>query len=462
LPEKTRRRDIHAWSPRARFEPTIRIGVILAEDACGRVDLRLTGAAGYVGPDASAEVPIADGTALSIERSDRGLHVAGVPVPLADGPQVRVRTLPVDAVEEGCGALVRDVVAGRGFHWQKRIDQLLPGTIEVRPAGDGLALINEVPLEAYLAGVITAEMSGACPAALLEAQCICARSWLLAMTERKHADEPFDRCNDDCCQRYQGVGCVTPTAFGAVRQTYGVALMTSRDAVVDANYAKCCGGIGESPTAVWGVEKPGLGVFVDAPDDDPVQRMCPVSEENLRAYLTGDWLAGAQAYCGPNVVPPADLTQYLGRVDDAGEYFRWSVTHTGAALLELLRSQVADMAAAVALHDLRVMKRGVSGRATRLAIDWADRDGRMQCSELASEYAIRAALHERFLLSSAIAFDLRRNDAGQIVELRLTGAGWGHGVGLCQIGALGMALRGHDSATILRHYYPGARLGSAY
>ncbi|MBU0616114.1 MAG: SpoIID/LytB domain-containing protein, partial [Planctomycetes bacterium] len=292
--------------------------------------------------------------------------------------------------------------------------------------------------------------------------CVVDRSWLLAMTEPKHEDEPFDRCNDDCCQRYQGTGDLSPTALAAVCATRGHVLLDPAGNVLDANYAKSCGGISETPRTVWGVDKPGVSPIVDAPRDAAERRFFPISEENLHEYLDGDWLRTTRIYCSPNVVPTDAIARYLGRVDEADDYFRWTVAYRRNELEELLREKLLEAHELAHLRDLRVTTRGVSGRANAVKLEWEDNVGKLVTTRLDSEYRIRQVLHRKFLYSSAIAFHVKHDSRGDIETVTLRGAGWGHGVGMCQIGALGMALQGIDYGTICRHYYPEAQLTAVY
>jgi len=321
--------NIREWTIEARTEPTVRIGVILDEDAHDTVHLGLPGEPHNATFGDSNETRVLEpGTKLKVRHTGDSLAVGIADQPTRRAASLRLshsehaRRSTIGLAEPGSGILVRDVIAGRGFHWQKQLDQTLTGAIELLPAQRGIVLVNELPLEDYLAGVITAEMSGACPADLLKAQCIVARSWLLALTEPKHEDEPFDRCNDDCCQRYQGTGDLSQTAIAAVRDTRGVALLDPTGNVLDANYAKSCGGISETPRNVWGFDKPGLSAIVDAPPGADVQRFFPITAQNLDEYLDGEWLETTGIYCSPNVVPADAIGRYLGRVDEADDYFR--------------------------------------------------------------------------------------------------------------------------------------------
>ncbi len=452
--------SVRDWSPAAGCEPVVRVGIVLDED--GDAVVRLTTPAGPCRLESATGPPrtLPPGTAVTATRAGGGLRIeAGGAAHAALG----VRLTPLRGeLAPGQGTGVHGVVAGRGFHWQRRIDVTLGGVVELRPGRRGVVVVNELPLEDYLAGVITAEMSGACPAALLEAQCVVARSWLLAMTEPKHADAPFDRCNDDCCQRYQGTDDLSATALAAVRRTRGVLLRSPSGGVLDANYAKSCGGISETPVAVWGLAKPGITPVVDAPPDAPERRFYPITEANLEEYLDGEWVRTTRCYCSPNVVPRDAIGRYLGRVDTPDDYFRWTKSYGRAELEALLRTKLGDADELVELCDLRVRARGVSGRAYIVEAQWRDAHGAAVVRRIESEYRIRQVLHPKFLYSSAFAVRPERDADGRLTRVTLRGAGWGHGVGLCQIGALGMALSGHDYQTICRHYYPRATLARVY
>jgi stage II sporulation protein D len=452
---------LHDWTRDARNEPMVRVGIILDRDAQESADLWLPEQRYQVsGLTAGTDAKPSARLAVRYARNSLGVQIG-------DRQESNVRKLRLSPagralLSPGAGVLVRDVITGRGFHWQKRIDVTLAGTLELRPGEQGLILVNEVPLEDYLPGVITGEMSSACPLEFLKAQCVVARSWLLALTEPKHTGEPFDRCNDDCCQRYQGTSGLNPTALAAVRKTLGLVLLNPAGGVLDANYAKSCGGISETPWAVWGLDKPGISPIVDAPPDAAERRFFPVTEQNLDEYLDGLWVAAAQCYCSPNVVPVDEIGKYLGRVDTADDYFRWTVRYRRKELEELLREKLADARELTELRDLRVRARGVSGRAYTMDVEWADAQGAVQNTRLESEYRIRQVLHRKFLYSSAFAVRAERDPGGRLDAVTLRGAGWGHGVGLCQIGALGMAQSGSDYVAICRHYYPAARLASVY
>lgn len=470
MPHRNDPLSIRRWTLDARHEPTVRIGVILDEDAQTSVQIELPAEPAYR-LDASAScgpalpeggAPLRPGAKVTVTSADEQLSVR-----TDDGHDMQVLELTLTPttptpLARGAGALVRDVVAGRGFHWQKRIDQTLGGALRLVSGARGVVLVNAIGLEDYLAGVITAEMGGACPADLLRAQCIVARSWLLAMAEPKHHHEPFDRCNDDCCQRYQGTNDLSDAAIDAAQSTRGAVLIHPEGGVLDANYSKSCGGVSELARHVWGDDKPGIDAIVDAPAGGPEHSFMPVTEANLDAYLDGDWLPRATAYCSPNVVPLDAIGTYLGRVDSVDDYFRWTVRYSNDELAALLREKSETMQTIAHIEDVRVLARGVSGRANILSIGYRDTRDVARTAQIYTEYQIRRLLHAKFLYSSAFALRLARAADGRVESIALRGAGWGHGAGLCQIGALGMALSGIDYRTICSHYYPRSRLETVY
>lgn len=437
----------------------MRVGIVLDGDADQTIDMVLPDTGCTLGVGETVREPVAGPIRFTLQGGHVAVRVGSAAEQTADvwllsGPRQ-------SELRRGDGVLIRDIVAGRGFHWQTRIDQKLCGGFEVRGGAKGLVLINTLPIESYLAGVITAEMSGQCPAEFLKAQCVAARSWMLAATDPTHDNDPFDRCNDDCCQRYQGTMDLSDAALHAVRDTHGLVLLAG-DAVVDANYSKSCGGVSELPEYVWGKAKAGVSMVVDAPPGSHAHRFAPVADADLSEYLKGSWLADTDIYCSPNAVPPAEFRKYLGPVDVGGSYFRWIQEYSRQELETLLQRVATTGTRIAALDDLRVLERGVSGRVLRLEIVYMDDAGRPGSIELPSEYAIRKALHESCLYSSAFVMDIERDSGGAITRVTLHGAGWGHGAGLCQIGALGMALKGKNCGEILSLYFPEAQLRQVY
>ena len=295
-------------------------------------------------------------------------------------------------------------------------------------------------------------MSGECPQALLESQTVAARSWLLAAVEQKHADLGIDSCNDDCCQRYQGIENETNAAISAAEKTWGQVLIHDGK-ICDTRYAKSCGGISENNENVWdGDPKPYLRAIHDG-NNSVLPNI--KSESDLKVWLT----ELQNSYCGPGYVPENDLKKYLGHVDKSGSYFRWNVSFSQEELTQLISEKTERTFDSIIL--LQPLNRGISGRITQLRIDGISK-GEPANIILNSEYEIRRVLHPDFLYSSAFIIETNSNLDSQPSQIKLRGAGWGHGVGLCQIGALGMALNGSSFENILSHYFHSTELKNIY
>lgn len=454
------------WSRHNRQEPYIRVGLVLPVDAMNRIDITVASGGARLERDGYAVGEVKPGPATVVAERDHVILRSG---DHAELPADVLSLAPTHDRPEGAEAatVLHGLIAGRGFHWQKRVSMAFPAAVEFRAMGDRLLVVNELPLEQYLAGVITSEMSGECPVEFLKSQVVVARSWVLVHTEDKHPGLPIDRCNDDCCQRYQGLGGVTASARSAAAATRGQAVVDARGTIIDANYSKSCGGIIEAPEPVWGVSKPGQRASADAPHGSSARRFLPVTDANIREYLTGEWLGSTDVFCSPCVVPESILGRYLGRVDEGGQYFRWRVRHRRDELEELLRRKVfarldASTPMPARLNGLRPIARGHSGRVIRLAVDYRDDAGTVRTYVISDQYNIRDALHQTFLYSSAFDVEMERGAGDDVTAVTLVGAGWGHGAGLCQIGALGMALQGHDCEAIIRHYFEGVRLEACY
>lgn len=422
--------------------------------------LEIPGVGGFAAKTADQSVAVAG----LIEARITGGQIALEGSALDPEPVVRL-VPPAQSLERGVGIRCFGVMAGRGFHWQTRIEAAFVGTLEFRVAGGRLLVINELPMEEYLAGVIAAEMSGECPLEFLRSQCIVARSWVLAHTEDKHSELGIDRCNDDCCQRYQGTMDITPVVVEAVASTNGQVITDEAGRIIDANYSKSCGGIIESPEHVWGARKAGLRADVDAPMDSKMRRFFPLRDSQVEEFLTGRWADHTDVFCSPSVVPNADLPRYLGKVDDGGGHFRWTIRYERSELEAVLTRKLFSRQAADplgTLTDIKVIARGDSGRAKQLRIDYLNPAGRPRSVDIHTEYNIRDALHASFLFSSAFVVKIERDHAGVPAMIELLGAGWGHGAGLCQIGALGMSLKGYSAEQILHHYFSPIRIHACY
>ncbi|RMF07176.1 MAG: SpoIID/LytB domain-containing protein [Candidatus Neomarinimicrobiota bacterium] len=424
-----------------RTEPRIRVGLVLPEDHQTTLHITFSPPRSYQIRETG--IPVSESLSLTVE--ENRIRWEG-----ASSDRLTLRRLPSASVDTSLR--LHPVRAGRGFHWEKHIPIEVTGDLILSVVEGGMLVVNELPLEDYLMSVATSEMGAECPTALLEAQTIVARSWLLAAAEQKHRRWDLDACNDDCCQRYQGRGHITPHSRRGVLNTYGQVLMVG-DEICDARYSKSCGGMTERFENVW--PGPAQSCFRALPDSatppDPALRLS--QEQDFQRW----WTEAPPSFCSPSYIPEPDLPRYLGSVDEAGSYFRWTLTYSQEELCRLLRDQLGLNVDFV--EELQPLKRGESGRLIRLAIRGV-REGQPVRSVLESEYEIRRVLHRGFLYSSA--FFVESTPEQPPSRFTLHGAGWGHGVGLCQIGALGMALAGYSSQDILRHYYPGTELSTLY
>ncbi len=342
---------------------------------------------------------------------------------------------------------IYSVPVGRGFHWGKNIDVQLIGDIHIKNTDGYITLINQVPLEKYLTSVVTAEMSTDCPPAFIEAQTIAARSWLLANRKANHSD--FDVCNDDCCQRYQGVVDIPANTKRAIQNTFGK-VITHENHICDARYSKCCGGITESFENVWsGQPIPHLLSIVDHPEPNEYS-------DKIDEHIKNS----PESFCSPKFVLENRIGKYLGNVDSPDSYFRWNFEYSHGKLRALLNNKLGLNIRRV--RDLIPLVRGKSGRILKLEVKYIDSRNEKCSTILKSEYEIRNALHDKFLYSSAFLIDIEKDKEQNIKTLKLSGAGWGHGVGLCQMGALGMALNGSSADEILNHYFKDTGLTKLY
>lgn len=350
-----------------------------------------------------------------------------------------------------CFFTLEDMTIGIGFHWERKERQSFRGTLRLIEKGGLLTAINDVPLEDYVASVISSEMSASCPVELLKAHAVISRSWVCSRPTHRRRDteerregeiirwygreahEDFDICADDHCQRYQGITkAFSERAVDAVRATAGEVLVYGGE-VCDARFSKCCGGFTEDYRAAWEDRQvPYLTSVFDGPDPSPAT----TSEQWIRS--------DGAAYC--NVKSPELIRQILPDFDqETPNFYRWKIDLTGDEIRELLRSKLGVDPGRVI--DLEAMDRGASGRIVTLKIV-GDRESLVVGKEL----EIRRVLSQTHLYSSA--FVVRREGGG----FTLHGAGWGHGVGLCQIGAAAMAAGGKGYREILRHYYRGSNL----
>ncbi len=353
---------------------------------------------------------------------------------------VRVEPLEKDGLVE-----VDGVIVGIGFHWQHEEPQSFRGKMEflVGKKG-GVTVVNEVSIDDYLFSVNSSEMVNAMHIELLKAQTVVARGTVFATIGRHHYDDPFDLCADDHCQVYRGTTRERENSIRAVVETDGEVL-TYNGEVCDTRFSKVCGGISESYESVWGEKHVSYLVpIIDAPTAEGVEFPAD-TEEKARKFID----SRPPAFC--NLDSP-DVPLYVGY---ARKYFRWEFTYTREELEGILKEKMGiDVGT---LMDLVPLSRGASARIEKLKV--VGTDGEVV---LSPELRIRQALSKTTLYSSAFYVVFERNDEGIPIKITLRGAGWGHGVGLCQIGAAMMAEKGYTYREILFHYYPNTQLTSIY
>jgi len=364
-----------------------------------------------------------------VEAPTGGLELDGARERLALPAALRLE-MPGEALAE-----VAEVRVGIGFHWDHVETLAYEDTLELRLEPEGtLCAINELPLERYLASVNSSEMTADSPPALLRAQTVAARSTLLATRGRHHAGEPFDICADDHCQCFRGSRTLRDTSLAAARETAGVVLVHA-GWVCDARYSKSCGGIVEAYEHVWEDQPIAyLPSFRDTCAPDPGWQ-APRSEEGWREWI----LAPEDVWCNTErfALPPG--------LSFSDGFYRWTVDLTRDEAAAHIRR--ATGRAFTRLVDLVPLERGQSGRLKALRV--VTEEGSFT---LGKELAIRLALSPTCLYSALVVFQWEGD------TLHIHGKGWGHGVGLCQLGATRMALEGRSWREILAHYYPHAEL----
>ena len=371
-----------------------------------------------------------------------------------------------------------DVTIGVNFHWERKETQTFLGTLRFVVESDKICAINELPVEKYLESVISSEMSATSSLELLKAHAVISRSWLLAQM-KKHRDVAesgnnffsftkkedmlirwydredhtiFDVCADDHCQRYQGITKETsPHVAEAIRQTKGQVLLDG-DEICDARFSKCCGGVTEEFQYCW--------------EDTPKNYLTAVRDialgiESTLPNLTNEeeaekWIRfNPPAFC--NTQDKRILSQVLNDYDqETVDFYRWKVTLTQEKLQQLIADRLKmDLGS---ILDMKSVERGTSGRISKLQII-----GTEKTFTIGKELEIRRTLSDSHLLSSAFIVDKYDIDEQEVPQrFELVGAGWGHGVGLCQIGAAVMGEEGYLYDAILLHYYQGAEIKKLY
>ncbi len=390
---------------------------------------------------------------------------------LDEGQRIIARSSSIRLVaHEGSTFTILGVTIGIRFHWERKEDQVFQGNLVLTAREDaGIAVINEILVEDYLVSVISSEMSGRSPGEFLKAHAIMSRSWLLAALDGKDASaavktyahnpgelirwynredhDIFDVCADDHCQRYQGITkIISDEAAQAVKQTKGTVLSYG-DKVCDARYYKACGGLTENYETAW--EDTPVPYLVSVADSSTP--FTPVAaEEDANRWI----FSSPDAYC--NTKDEALLAEILPGFDrETRQFFRWKVEYGRSELEDIIRQKSGlDLGT---LHEITPLERGPSGRIRRLRIT-----GSKQSVVIGKELEIRRWLSPSHLFSSAFVITVKRGPDGVPEGFIFDGAGWGHGVGLCQIGAAVMASNGFTARQILEHYFTGAVIKKLY
>jgi len=387
----------------------------------------------------------------------------------------RYKELVFQPQEAGASFSLEDVTIGVNFHWERKETQTFLGILRFAIEGTAMWAINELPVECYLESVISSEMSATSSLRLLEAHAVISRSWLLAQIENRRSAKTeqtslyscitgkdkmikwydrqdhtlFDVCADDHCQRYQGITKETsPHVAVAIQHTRGQVLM-SEGKICDARFSKCCGGAMEEFQYCWeDSPKPYLKAIGDTPEKTIPDLTVEANAE--------EWIrTSPDSFC--NTTDKNILSQVLNDYDqETTDFYRWRVDYTQEEISQLINSKLnIDFGQ---IMDLIPIERGKSARLCQLKIV-----GTKQTLTIGKELEIRRALSPSHLYSSAFVVDKEDVNAEGIPALfHIIGCGWGHGVGLCQIGAAVMGEKGYNYDQILAHYYPGADLKELY
>ena len=368
--------------------------------------------------------------------------------------------------------ILHDVTIGVDFHWERKLTRQYAGTLKFIVDGGKVAAVNIIGVEDYLLSVISSEMKSTAGLEFLKAHAVISRSWVLAQIARRkdkagarsppedletmnsvpalvtsldsrlsssgegpepageyikwfdHEDHTrFDVCADDHCQRYQGLTmAVGETVRKAIDQTWGMVL-TNGGEICDARFSKCCGGRMELFSTCWeDKDYPYLQSLPDTPGETPEgTAFCDTADETILSQVLNDY----------------DL--------ETKDFYRWRTEYTRAEVSDLVRRRSGiDFGE---IRDLVPVERGPSGRLKRLRIE-----GSKKSLVIGKELIIRKWLSDSHLKSSAFTIKWSGD------RLILDGSGWGHGVGLCQIGAAVMGAKGYHYDEILRHYYPSSTI----
>lgn len=444
-----------------RTEPSLTVGIVDAKR------LRLTLDGSFLEGNTGRSV---SGTASVSPEGD------GVALELASGMVIQAPSVILSPIDMTSACFVlHDVKIGKGFHWEQSEEQKFLGELMVLRVGGHVGAVNRIGLERYLISVISSEMSGGASLEFLKAHAIISRSWLIAQVLQEHREadgavlphpsmvreagrsiqwydrethDLFDVCADDHCQRYQGIPSqAVPVVEQAVRETRGFVLMSGGE-VCDARFSKSCGGISEPFENVWAPEPHAYLVAVRDARQDIMPDL--TKEDEARRWI----LTEPPSFC--NIQDEAVLARILPPRDrEKGSLYRWTVSYSQEDLRRIVKSRTGiDLGEICALIPVR---RGPSARLLELRIE-----GTRSSMNIGKELEIRRVLSQSHLYSAAFVVDAEDIHAGVPGRFVLHGAGWGHGVGLCQTGAGVMGEQGFSCSEILAHYYRGATIEQAY
>lgn len=387
----------------------------------------------------------------------------------------KIESIELTPEDNNCSFTLHNVTIGISYHWERQEEQTFTGKLKLITDGENVIAINILPVEDYLVSVISSEMSATSSLEFLKSHAVISRSWLLAQIENRDrknvhkslqqnftTDENciirwydredhklFDVCADDHCQRYQGITKASnPSVAKAVKETEGMVLMYG-DEICDARFSKCCGGVSETFDTCWeDKDYPYLQPVIDNSENNDIPDLS--IEENAEKWIR----TTPAAFC--NTHDEKVLKQILNNYDqETTDFYRWKVKYSQKEISELIHRKTSIEFGDI--KDLIPMQRGKSGRISRLKIV-----GTLRTVTIGKELEIRRALSESHLFSSAFVID-KTEVAGSVPsEFTITGAGWGHGVGLCQIGAAMMGEKGYSYDKILLHYYRNAEIKKVY
>jgi SpoIID/LytB domain protein len=372
--------------------------------------------------------------------------------------------------------LIRDVTVGVGFHWQRKESQQFNHFLKLVREKENIIALNILPLEDYLTSVISSEMSAKSFLQSMKAQAVVSRSWVLAQLEKpdlenagemdssenqeeqqhirwycREQHKNFDVCADDHCQRFQGITKITTEiARQAVIETRGVVLIYDSN-ICDTRYSKSCGGLTENSKNVWEpVDLPYLSSVIDYKHEPDDYNLDLTKEVNASRWIHNY----PPSYC--NTDDEAILSQILVDFDqETKDFFRWKLEYSQAELSSIIKNKSGfDFGDII---DLVPVERGQSARLIKLKIV-----GSKKTLVIGKELEIRRILSKTHLYSSAFVIEKELNNSDIPQKFILSGAGWGHGVGLCQIGSAVMAERGHNFDEILLHYFSNATIIKIY